>query len=58
MTNPLHEEPANEIRMNPPQVTPLSFQMISSGKTEVTIEHEGQLYRLRVTKNGKLLLNK
>lgn len=27
-------------------------------KNELAIEHEGQLYRLLATKNGKLLLNK
>lgn len=27
-------------------------------KNEVLIRHEGQIYRLRVTKNGKLILNK
>ncbi len=28
------------------------------GKRELTISHEGQLYRLRVTRNGRLILNK
>ena len=37
---------------------PISFQTLSNGRTEITIEHEGQEYRLRATKNGKLLLNK
>ncbi len=27
-------------------------------RTEIQIEHEGELYRLRITKNGKLILNK
>jgi hemin uptake protein HemP len=27
-------------------------------RNEVQIRHEGQVYRLRVTKNGKLILNK
>ena len=27
-------------------------------RKEVQIHHEGELYRLRVTKNGKLILNK
>ena len=27
-------------------------------RNEVEIRHEGQVYRLRVTKNGKLILNK
>lgn len=37
---------------------PVQFHEIANGKNEVTIEHDGQTYRLRVTKNGKLLLNK
>jgi hemin uptake protein HemP len=37
---------------------PVSFAQLAGGKAELAIEHEGQLYRLRTTKNGKLLLNK
>ncbi len=29
-----------------------------AGANEVQILHDGQLYRLRVTRNGKLILNK
>ena len=28
------------------------------GKPELQISHEGEVYRLRVTRNGKLILNK
>lgn len=28
------------------------------GRREVLIQHEGETYRLRVTKNGKLILHK
>ncbi|RLT22682.1 MAG: hemin uptake protein HemP [Planctomycetota bacterium] len=34
------------------------FSEIADGTTEVIIEHEGQRYRLRATRNGRLLLNK
>ena len=34
-----------------------SAQLFAEGN-EVTIRHEGQLYRLRLTKNRKLILNK
>jgi hemin uptake protein HemP len=27
-------------------------------RKEILIQHEGELYRLRITKNGKLILNK
>ncbi|MBC7964357.1 MAG: hemin uptake protein HemP [Fuerstia sp.] len=36
----------------------VSFSQIAGGTTEVIIEHEGQQYRLRATRNGRLLLNK
>lgn len=35
----------------------LSEQLLQ-GHREVLIEHEGTLYRLRQTRNGKLILNK
>lgn len=34
------------------------FSEIAGGATEVIVEHEGQRYRLRATRNGRLLLNK
>lgn len=34
------------------------FSELADGKSELLIEHQGQTYLLRVTKNGKLLLNK
>ena len=36
----------------------VSFNAISGGTNEVVIEHEGHKYRLRATRNGRLLLNK
>lgn len=36
----------------------VSFNEIAGGTAEVIIEHEGQKYRLRSTRNGRLLLNK
>ena len=29
-----------------------------AGRKEVQIRHQGELYRLRITRNGKLILNK
>jgi hemin uptake protein HemP len=29
-----------------------------NGQTEVFIEHDGQTWRLRITRNGKLILTK
>lgn len=29
-----------------------------AGRTEICIEHEGAIYRLKITRQGKLILNK
>jgi hemin uptake protein HemP len=34
------------------------FRDLSRDTNEVLIEHDGQIYRLLLTRNGKLLLNK
>jgi hemin uptake protein HemP len=47
--------PAGPARPLPRNLT--SFE-IFQGETEVTISHNGELYRLRVTRNGKLILQK
>lgn len=36
----------------------ISSQDLLQGRRELWIEHEGQLYRLRVTSRGKLYLTK
>ncbi|MGE0759244.1 MAG: hemin uptake protein HemP [Pirellulaceae bacterium] len=38
--------------------TRIPFETLAQGQPEVLIEFRGQLYRLRQTKNGKLILNK
>ena len=35
-----------------------SSESLFQGRREVLISHEGQTYRLRVTRGGKLILNK
>ena len=39
-------------------VTVLSSEELLDGRTEVMIEHNGDLYRLRHTRQGKLILTK
>ncbi len=39
-------------------VTCLSSQQLFAGKKEVLIQHNGQLYRLRITRQNKLILTK
>ncbi|MBE7183959.1 MAG: hemin uptake protein HemP [Methylobacterium mesophilicum] len=36
----------------------LSSRTLFSGDREIGIEHAGALYRLKITKQGKLILNK
>lgn len=63
MTDMPHEQPEQTHR--PPESRPtqqdavrLRFLDLAGGRPEVQIEHRGQIYRLRVTRNGKLILNK
>ena len=35
-----------------------AFEGLAKGKNEVLIEYHGQIYRLRATRNGGLILNK
>ncbi|HTN98772.1 MAG TPA: hemin uptake protein HemP [Nordella sp.] len=65
MINPIpHNEPA-------PQKTPAAYEGetvkaeatyssrdLFRDKTEIRIEHQGEMYRLRITRSGGLLLNK
>jgi len=44
-----------------PQSAPakqISSTDLFCGESEVGIQHEGELYRLRLTRNGKLILHK
>jgi hemin uptake protein HemP len=54
------KQPPNEPAATAPQNAPplFFFESMARGGKEVLINHNEQLYRLRVTKNGKLILNK
>jgi len=41
---------------DPPKL--ITFEALAEGHTEVFIEFHGQVYRLRSTRNKKLILNK
>ncbi|MGH7004020.1 MAG: hemin uptake protein HemP [Alphaproteobacteria bacterium] len=62
-----------DLQVNLPQITPLQSDfrrpvrsdirvfgsdILFDGSTEVGIEHAGSLYRLKITRQGKLILNK
>ena len=36
----------------------IDSQALFAGRREIEIRHEGKVYRLRITRNGKLILNK
>nr|WP_244480291.1 hemin uptake protein HemP [Rhizobium sp. Root1220] len=48
---PLQREPAAEVRT-------LESTDIFRGATEIAIRHEGAVYRMKITRQGKLILNK
>lgn len=50
------EIPNKPILETPPQEIP--SEQIFEGRKEVLINHEGVIYRLRITNRGKLLLQK
>ena len=49
-------EPVSEIGETP--ASPVSSAELLKGAQEILIDHEGEIYRLRVTRNGKLILQK
>lgn len=50
--------PTNQGEPLSPPLPSIRWEDISRGASEVKIQFRGQTYRLRVTKNGKLILNK
>ncbi|MDN5929221.1 MAG: hemin uptake protein HemP [Hyphomicrobiales bacterium] len=36
----------------------LDSATLFAGRTEIVIDHDGALYRLKITRQGKLILNK
>lgn len=53
-----NEEEKQSQPTSPFQQRVVTFDDISGGTSEVVIEHAGQRYLLRATRNGRLLLNK
>lgn len=39
-------------------VKSLASSVVFNGETEIGIEHHGELYRLKITRQGKLILTK
>lgn len=54
---PIHgREPPRDSQLN--SLVCLTSTQLLNGQREVMIEHDGQTYRLRHTRNGKLILTK
>ena len=51
---------ANESAQHPGRLPPrtLSSEALFNGLYEIGIDHGGSLYRLKITRQGKLILNK
>lgn len=43
---------------SPEAIRVITSQQLMQGQRELLIEHSGETYRLRITRNGKLILNK
>ncbi|GAC1040219.1 hemin uptake protein HemP [Rhizobium sp. No.120] len=44
--------------MAAPQIRIVESTDIFRGQTEIMIKHEGVIYRMKITRQGKLILNK
>lgn len=42
----------------PEPVRTISSEALFEGRTEIAIDHSGSIYRLKITRQGKLILNK
>lgn len=59
MTKPENENQSYSLSDGCPNETPLLDSMaLFADRNEILIQHNGQIYRLRATKNGKLVMNK
>lgn len=56
--NPASRNPSDGKSEPSVQISVYQFEQLAAGAQEVLIEHRGQQYRLRVTRNGGLILNK
>jgi len=44
--------------LNKKEMNNYKSQMLFAGKQEIVIEHDGQAYKLRITRQNKLILTK
>jgi len=55
---PTGDGPHRASRDGPPERPVVRIEDLMDGQHELTILHAGEEYRLRITKNGKLILTK
>ena len=63
MSGPVHiVHPSQPLKnfsaLNPQPVRTLSSRNLFEGRREIAIEHGESVYRLKITRQGKLILNK
>jgi hemin uptake protein HemP len=56
--NPSKSNPDEPLHPHPETLRLIRSEELLAGAHEVLIEHEGQTYRLRLTRSGKLILHK
>lgn len=54
----LRSRETNPVVRTSPPVRTFSSRELFAGSTEIAIEHTGSIYRLKITRQGKLILNK
>jgi len=52
------QEPEPRGSQDPPTSQPIAASTLFQGQQQALIEHEGEIYRLVLTRNNKLLLQK
>ena len=57
-TDPLTKPAESAMLATPATVTTVTSESILKGQAEVLIAHGADIYRLRLTRNGKLILHK
>jgi hemin uptake protein HemP len=50
--------PAAAASDSPPPPLEISSEVLLAGRTEIRIRHRGEIYRLTLTRSGKLILHK
>lgn len=63
MRKPNHQAPALDLPVMPARKAqqmpaPIPSDMLFRNMREITISHEGSIYRMRITRQGKLILCK